>query len=110
MSHHEIVSWIGLLRAEFLFRGCRTLKDRRGYLRSLRDRLVNMGMATAQVGPPDLVQQAWISAVCVSGSEKGVRTILEKASSLLSGSPEWELSDMVLDIFTTDGLDAKEDR
>ena len=102
MSHHEIVSWVGILRAEFLFRGCRTLKDRRGYLRSLRDRLGNMGMATAQVGPPDLVQQAWITATCVSGTERGARTILERASDILMGSPEWELSEMVLDIFNTD--------
>lgn len=102
MGESQVDSYIGVIRVELVFRGCRTLKDRRGYLRSLRDRLGNMGMATAQVGPPDLVQQAWITATCVSGTEMGVRTMLDRASDLMMGSPEWELSDMVLDIFNAD--------
>jgi uncharacterized protein YlxP (DUF503 family) len=88
---------IGILRAELYFRGARTLKDRRGHLISLKDRLRNTGFAVAQVGPADLVQQAWIAAVFISGSRSGVRTALDRAGDILQ-DPAWELVSMERDI------------
>jgi len=80
---------IGLLRVQLLFRGARTLKDRRGPVRSIKDRLRNMGFTVAQVGPPDLLQRVWISAAIVSGSSAVIRGKLKKAQELMYG-PEME--------------------
>ncbi|MFO8182557.1 MAG: DUF503 family protein [Candidatus Aegiribacteria sp.] len=88
---------LGVIRAELYFRGARTLKDRRGHLRSLKDRLSRMGFSVAQVGPPDMVQQAWIMAVTVSGSRGGVEVRLDRAEELLL-KPDWELAALEKDI------------
>ena len=93
----KIDYFIGIIRAELFFRGCRTLKDRRGHLRSLKDRLSNMGFSVAQVGPPDLIQRAWLTAVLVSGSKAGIRRSLEQAEKLMY-SPDWELVMLEMDI------------
>ena len=87
----------GIIRAELFFRGCRTLKDRRGYLRSLKDRLSNMGFTVAQVGPPDFIQRGWLMAVFISGTMPGVERVLNKAEKLFY-SPEWELVMLTKDI------------
>lgn len=88
---------LGLVRAELVFRGCRTLKDRRGHLRSLGDRLRNMGFSVAQVGPADMVQHAWLAAVIVSGSRSIVSRKLDRAAELFHG-PDWELASFLRDI------------
>ena len=93
----EIGYAMGLLRAELYFRGARTLKDRRVHLRSLQDRLRNMGFSVAQVGPPGLVQQAWVAAALVSGSPAVVRKALDSAGRLLE-DPSWELASLETDI------------
>ncbi|MCD4700424.1 MAG: DUF503 family protein [Candidatus Aegiribacteria sp.] len=93
----KIEYFIGMIRAELLFRGCRTLKDRRSHLRSLKDRLSNMGFSVAQVGPTKFIQRAWLNAVFVSGSEAGVKRILDKAENLIY-NPEWELITLEMDI------------
>ncbi len=93
----KIDYFIGTIRAELFFRGCRTLKDRRGHLRSLKDRLSNMGFSVAQVGPTNLIQRAWLTAVFVSGTEAGVKRVLDKAEKLIY-NPEWELIALEKDI------------
>ncbi|NOQ22495.1 MAG: DUF503 family protein [Candidatus Aegiribacteria sp.] len=86
-----------MIRTELFFRGCRTLKDRRGHLRSLKDRLSNMGFSVAQVGPPNLIQRAWLIAVFISGTEAGVKRVLNKAEKLMY-NPDWELAALEKDI------------
>ncbi len=87
----------GMIRAELFFRGCRTLKDRRAYLRSLKDRLSNMGFTVAQVGPANFVHRAWLIAVFISGSETEVRRLLDMAEKLMY-NPNWELVELDTDI------------
>ena len=89
--------FLGFIRAELYFRGCRTLKDRRGHLRSLKDRLSNMGFSVAQVGPPNLIQRAWLTAVFISGSETGLRGSMNQAEKLMY-NPDWELVMLEMDI------------
>ncbi|MEN8209034.1 MAG: DUF503 family protein [Candidatus Fermentibacteria bacterium] len=93
----KIDYFLGLIRVEFFFRGCRTLKDRRGHLRSLKDRLSNMGFSVAQVGPVNFIQRAWLDAVFVSGSYGGVKKTLDEAEKLIY-NPEWELVSLEKDI------------
>jgi uncharacterized protein YlxP (DUF503 family) len=97
-NHREIRTFVGVLRSELFFPGLRTLKERRGPLRSLLDRLRGMGMSAAQVGPAGFVRQAWISAGCTSGTSAGVSRMLDRAAVLFE-SPEWELVSMDRDIF-----------
>lgn len=93
----KIDYYLGIIRVELLFRGCRTLKDRRGHLRSLKDRLSNMGFSVAQIGPSNLIQRGWLMAVFISGTEAGVRRSLDKAEKLLY-NPNWELVALEMDI------------
>ena len=93
----KIDYFVGMMRAELFFRGCRTLKDRRGHLRSLKDRLSNMGFSVAQVGPSNLIQRTWLTAVFISGSEAGVRRLLDRAEKLMY-NPNWELVTLEKDI------------
>ena len=93
----KIEYFMGMIRAEMFFRGCRTLKDRRIYLRSLKDRLSNMGFSVAQVGLPDFIQRAWLTAIFVSGTKTGVKRALNKAEKLMY-NPEWELTTLEMDI------------
>lgn len=83
-------AFVGVLQAELLFPGCRTLKDRRGHLRSLLDRLRGMGFSPCQVGEAGLASRAWISAACACSSMPAASRLLQRASALLD-SPEWEL-------------------
>ena len=108
MKNDRINTVIGLIRAELFFRGCRTLKDRRGFLRSLKDRLSNLGFSVAQVGPPDIIQRAWIAAVCVSATETGVSRMLNRAEKLMY-NPEWELVNIDKDIITDSELSEMEE-
>ena len=84
---------IGILRAELYFRGCRTLKDRRGFLLSIRDRIRNMGLSFAQIGPADLVKHTWLAVSCVSGSHGEAEKMLDRAAEILI-HPEWEIVDI----------------
>lgn len=93
----KIKYFTGTIRAEFFFRGCRTLKDRRGYLRSLKDRLSNLGFSVAQIGPANLIQRAWLTAVFISGTEAKVRRSLDRAEKLMY-NPCWELVMLKMDI------------
>ncbi|MBN2586098.1 MAG: DUF503 family protein [Candidatus Fermentibacteraceae bacterium] len=95
----RVPCYLGLVRAELYFRGARTLKDRRGHLRSLKDRLSNLGFSVSQVGPSNLVQQAWVAAVIVSGSRARVLSALDRADRLFQ-DPEWELSALEKDIIS----------
>lgn len=95
--------FLGIVNVQLLFGGCRTLKDRRGLLSSLKARLSNAGFAVAQTGPPDMVKTAWIAAVCVCGTETGTKRMLTLAEKLLH-NPQWELSELYMDIVSNDEL------
>ncbi|MCK4672024.1 MAG: DUF503 domain-containing protein [Candidatus Aegiribacteria sp.] len=108
MKNERTDTLIGFIRVELYFRGCRTLKDRRGFLRSLKDRLSNMGFSVAQVGPPNIIQRAWIAAVCISGTETGASRMLNRAEKLMY-NPEWELISIDKDIITDGELSEMEE-
>lgn len=78
-------AWIGTLLADVRFPGTRTLKDRRGELRSLQDRLRNLGFSVAQTGPADLPARAWIAAGCVSSTLTGAQAMIDSAREVLGG-------------------------
>lgn len=93
----------GAIVAELIFRGARTLKDRRAFLRSITDRLRNAGFSSARIGHAGDVRRAWVAAVCVTGKESLARELLRRAGDILE-SPEWELvaSDQAISELGTD--------
>ena len=99
-------AWVGILLADIRFPGSRTLKDRRGTLKSLLDRMRNIGFSAAQTGPADLVARAWITAACASGSERGARLMLDAAAGMLQDA-SFELGGLETDIVLFDpGMEA----
>lgn len=84
-------AFIGTVVAALYFRDARTLKDRRSHLRSLETRLRKAGLSTAQIGPADFIKRAWITAICISGSEKIADELLEKAIRMIR-NPSWEVT------------------
>jgi uncharacterized protein YlxP (DUF503 family) len=73
----------GMFVACLRFPGCTTLKDRRGVLRSVLDRLRNLGFSAGQTGPADLLQRAWIAAACACRSARMVDRMLDSAREIL---------------------------
>ena len=108
MKKERVATIIGFVRVELYFRGCRTLKDRRGFLRSLKDHLSNIGFSVAQVGPSDIIHRAWLAAVCVSGTETAASRMLDRAEKLMY-NPEWELISINKDIITDGELSEMEE-
>ena len=53
----DVRIYSGTLTADLVMTSARTLKDRRGPLRALIQKLKNQDLAVAQVGPADLIQR-----------------------------------------------------
>ncbi|MFO7654048.1 MAG: DUF503 domain-containing protein [Candidatus Krumholzibacteriia bacterium] len=87
----------GCLVADLVLPHARSLKDRRGPLRALLQRLRNHGHAVAQVGPSDLTQRAFLAVVAVSGSESQLTGLLDGAERILYAS-EFEVADLRRDV------------
>jgi uncharacterized protein YlxP (DUF503 family) len=86
-----IKAFIGTVLAALYFRDAQTLKDRRSHLRSLEAKLRKAGLCTAQIGPADFIKRAWVTAVCVSGSERMAEELLESAIRMIR-DPSWEVT------------------
>lgn len=76
-------AWTGILLADLRFPGARTLKERRGDLVSIRDRLRGLGFSVAQTGPSDLPGRAWLAASFTAGSPGAVESLLARAESIM---------------------------
>lgn len=76
-------AWTGILLADLRFPGAHTLKERRGDLVSIRDRLRGLGFSVAQTGPPDLPGRAWLAASCTAGTHGAVEALLARAESVM---------------------------
>lgn len=64
----------------------RTLKERRGPLRAVMQRLRNEDFAVAQVGPAELTQRVFLAVGAVSRSAGTVDELLDKAERILFAS------------------------
>jgi uncharacterized protein YlxP (DUF503 family) len=81
----------GLLLADLRFPGCLTLKDRRGILHSILDRIRNLGFSATQTGPADLVRRAWVACSCACRTASSAERMLDSAEAILD-SPGVELA------------------
>ena len=83
----------GSLIADLVLPQARNLKDRRGPLRALVQKLRNQDFAVAQVGPADLRQRVFLAVSAVSSSDSLLETLLDHAERLIF-TTEFEVADL----------------
>ena len=89
----DVRTYTGTLIADLLLPAARTLKERRGPLRSLQQKLRNHDFAVAQVGPSELTQRAFLAISVVSGQVHLVDELLDGAERIIFAS-DFEVSDL----------------
>lgn len=89
----DVRTFTGTLTADLILTAARNLKDRRGPLRALMQKLKNQDLAAAQVGPPDLIQRCFVSVCAVSSEETLVNGQLDAAERILFAS-DFEVGDL----------------
>lgn len=74
--------FVGKVRVELHIPAARSLKDKRQVVRALKDRLLAMHAAVAEVEHQDLWQRAALGIAVVSGESGQVREQLDRARRL----------------------------
>jgi uncharacterized protein YlxP (DUF503 family) len=90
---------IGMLTLEMEFTGAHSLKDKRQWVRALKDRLrAGFNLSVAEVDDQNLWNRSVVAAVTVSGSRENAAKILDSAEraaadllgpALLSATVDW---------------------
>lgn len=89
----------GTLLADLVLPHAASLKERRGAVRSLVQKLRNLDFAVAQVGPPELAQRLFLAVVDVSGSVARLEARLAVAERLVYAS-DFEVASLRRDLST----------
>jgi uncharacterized protein YlxP (DUF503 family) len=82
--------FVGILSAELHFPASHSLKEKRHFLRSAKQRLQNMGAAVAEVDHHDVWQRSRLTVSVVTREYREVERLLDEAERYLA-SQEWEL-------------------
>ena len=82
--------YVGILSAELHFPASHSLKEKRHFLRSARQRLKNMGAAVAEVDHHDVWQRSRVTLALVAREHRELERLLDEAERYLA-SQEWEL-------------------
>ncbi|HYU01787.1 MAG TPA: DUF503 domain-containing protein [Gemmatimonadales bacterium] len=78
---------VGLITWELHLEGCRSLKDKRHVLKSLKDRLHNrFNVSAAETAHQDLWQRAELTACVVSNERGHAGNVLREADRLVDGA------------------------
>ena len=83
--------YVGILSCELHFPASRSLKEKRHYLRSAKQRLQNMGAAVAEVDHHDVWQRSRLTLSVVAREYGEAERLLDEAERFLGGQ-EWELA------------------
>ncbi|HWP38042.1 MAG TPA: DUF503 domain-containing protein [Gemmatimonadales bacterium] len=79
---------VGIVTWELHLNGCRSLKDKRQILASLKDRLHNrFNVSVAETGHQDLWQRAELACCVVAQSRRYAEQVLGAADRLVAGEP-----------------------
>lgn len=104
------MSKIGVFMAvavvEMYFPGYKSLKERRGPLKSLMDRLRKRGFSVAVVGPTSMIQRAWIAVACISGSASRASSMIDGACRLVH-DPRWETIGVEREVYQFDDMEVR---
>ena len=82
--------FVGILTAELHFPASHSLKEKRHFLRSAKQRLQNMGAAVAEVDHHDVWQRSRLAIAVVTREYRELERLLDEVERYL-GSQEWEL-------------------
>ncbi|MFT5233099.1 MAG: hypothetical protein ACI9UK_000916 [Candidatus Krumholzibacteriia bacterium] len=93
----DVRVFTGTLIADLVLPYAHSLKERRGPLRALVQKLKNQDLAVAQVGPADLHQRVFLAISAISSSESQLEKLLDMAERLLL-SREFEVANVLRDI------------
>jgi uncharacterized protein YlxP (DUF503 family) len=93
--------YVGILSAELHFPASHSLKEKRHFLRSAKQRLQNMGAAVAEVDHHDVWQRARLTVSVVTREYREVERLLDEAERYL-GSQEWELGPVTRQVVDPD--------
>jgi uncharacterized protein YlxP (DUF503 family) len=93
--------FVGILSAELHFPGSRSLKEKRHFLRSAKQRLQNMGAAVAEVDHHDTWQRSRLTLAIVTREYRDAERLLDEAQRFL-GSQEWDLGQVEREVVNPD--------
>ena len=93
----DVRIYSGTLIADLIMTEARTLKDKRGPLRALVQKLKNQGFAVAQVGPAELIQRCFLAVGAVANEESLADGLLDAAERIIFAS-EFEVGDLRRDM------------
>jgi uncharacterized protein len=82
--------YVEILSAELHFPASHSLKEKRHFLRSAKQRLQNMGAAVAEVDHHDTWQRSRLTVSVVTREYREVERLLDEAERYLAAQ-EWEL-------------------
>ena len=82
--------FVGILTCELHFPASHSLKEKRHFLRSAKQRLQNMGAAVAEVDHHDVWQRSRLTLALVAREYGELERLLDEAERYLA-SQEWEL-------------------
>lgn len=85
---------VGILQFTVRLRGCRSLKEKRHVLKSIKEKLrAKFNVAVAEIDDHDLWQKGTVGVVTCSNDATHVRSLLDKIVMLLRLHPTAELID-----------------
>lgn len=85
---------IGVIGWELEVFGCRSLKEKRGVVRSLKDRLHNrFNISVAETGHQDLWQRTELTACMVATERRHAESVLGQADRLVNGDARARIID-----------------
>jgi uncharacterized protein YlxP (DUF503 family) len=82
--------YVGILSAELHFPASHSLKEKRHFLRSAKQRLQNMGAAVAEVDHHEVWQRSRLTVSVVAREHRELERLLDEVERYLA-SQEWEL-------------------
>jgi hypothetical protein len=90
---------VGVLQFTLRLRGCRSLKEKRHVLKSIKDRLRSrFNVSVAEVDDHELWQKGTLGLVTCSNDAVQIRSLLDRIVMLLRMHPKAELVDHQIEI------------
>lgn len=81
--------YVGFERVEIILPGIKNLKEKRRYLRSIKDRLKStLNVSLSEINYHDLLQHSEIG-ICAVGRDRGyVKNVIDKATIIMQKHPQ----------------------
>jgi uncharacterized protein YlxP (DUF503 family) len=95
---HDVTAHIGFLTVEIYIPQAQSLKDKRHFIKSIKDKArVNFNVSVAEIGDLEKWQTATIGFVAIGNDNRYVDGMMQNILRLIESYPELELTDSRLD-------------